>query len=343
MSRLTRTAYTSLPGRVIISSPFLERSLVSYGIIAYARDTSRWLLVNRQNSPEFIVLVRGSYRLSEIPRLLPGLCVTEVDTLKRVLAAEQHWEPLFSVVFRKTVDGSAKDYVYARTRFEEVIPLLKESLASMTGKQETEWLWPKGRLASASEVPYRCAVREFSEETGVPLRLSNNGALRLPLDASPIGQAGAPSPVGAPCVAPPHSVGPANTSPPVCINTSPLIESFRGANGRIYETRCWVIVFSQEIPLLPIENESRPNEIGARRWVTEQEARELLQPNKLKVLLEASRLINAGDKAKSMSMEGSVDTSPTENVKGADRGELRTDRGELRTENSWRTVTRKRR
>ena len=266
------SSYTSLPGRTILSSPFLDRALVSYGIIAYAEDTGRWLLVNRQHSPEFIILIRGSYRFSELDHLLAGLTVKELSKLKGVLGCSLDREQAFAALFKQTIDGSPKDkdWQYAWTRFQESFSYLQQAVQNLTGKEFTEWLWPKGRLSSNSEMPYRCAIREFSEETGIQIRLTGNGELKLANDDS--------------------------SSSVICLNNTPLIESFRGTNGRIYETRCWVIVFSKEIPVTNIVESNRPSEIGARKWVSEEETRELLQPNKIKVLNEALRLLSKEQK-----------------------------------------------
>jgi 8-oxo-dGTP pyrophosphatase MutT (NUDIX family) len=76
------------------------------------------------------------------------------------------------------------------------------------------------------------------------------------------------------------------------ISPRPLFESFRGANGRVYETRCWVYVFPDEVPPPPLLDLGQPGEIGDRRWVTNEEALGLLKPSKINILTLASRLLS---------------------------------------------------
>ena len=296
-------------------------------------DTNRWLLVNRQQSPEFIITIRGSYRISDISRLVNGYSVSEVQQIRELIKEHANGNDKLTEAYRKifkaTVDGSSKDFIYALTRFRETASIFEKNMLTIVGKQGTEWLWPKGRLHTTSEIPYRCAIREFSEETGIPLRLGTTGGLRI--------------------------VTPDGGFPPYCVSPVPIVESFRGTNGRIYETRCWLIVFPKEIAVPPVLNESRPTEIGARKWVTEEEARTLLQPNKLKVLSDASQLLasrlknSRNDTVKTPSENPSERPSPEPNpvpINIETKANPKTDLGAKKKpvdDGTWKTVTRKRR
>ncbi len=252
--------YIDLPNRLIISSPFCDRPLISYGIIAYCSSTRRWLLVNRRHSPEEIFMMRGSYRNCEIPRLLNGKSRDELSRDEKSIGNEAYFRDRFI----STIGTSEKDCQYAWERFNEAQPLISRYLREISGKPTTGWLFPKGRMFSPYETPYKCALREFQEETGISiLEYSSRESGKSNLWKKGV-----------------HLVSP-----------RPLVESFRASNGRIYETRCWIYVFEKEIEPPPISDLNLPGEIGDRRWVSEEEAFHLLSPTKFSLLQTAQRLI----------------------------------------------------
>lgn len=244
------------PNRIILQSPFVDKTLVSYGIIAFAQDTSRWLLVRRRHSPDFIFFMRGSYRKSEIPRLLLGCSSLELSKLNDILQGFTTFEH----VFHETISNFRRDFEYANERFQDSLPSLRLVLPRISGESTTEWLWPKGRLHARYETPYVCAVREFCEETG--LSIGNKSTYR-------------------------------DSESPYLASTKSITESFRSNNGYIYETRCWVYIFPYEITTPAIDNLDSPGEIGECRWVSEDEAASLLKSNKYDVLKEAKSIIES--------------------------------------------------
>lgn len=263
-------SYVNLPSRVIVHSPFLEKPLLSYGIVAYCRDTTRWLLVKRRNSPEFIITIRGSYRISEISRLVFGYSTDEIIRLKKVLTSfssdcADSQRKIFRDLFESTIQyGHQHDIDYAELRLREARDIFENALKHFSGLTDTEWLWPKGRLLPNAETPYECALREFNEETGISLQKLKG--------------------------APPSGLSTGVSRDPYLLSPRPLKESFRGANGRLYETRCWIVIFPYEKhpPLL----QTSVGEIGDRRWVTQKEAASLLNSPKYHILKEAQRMIN---------------------------------------------------
>jgi len=255
--------YQDLPHRLIINSPFCEKPLVSYGVIAYCQETNRWLLVKRRHSPEEITMMRGSYRNSEIPRLLKGKSKEELDRDRSSLQDESH----FRNRFISTIGSSIKDLHYALIRFNEAKHIIQDHIITTEGESTTGWLFPKGRLYTIYETPHRCALREFHEDTGISISPKGSSPYETHL-----------------------------------VSTKPLIETFRAVNGRIYETRCWVYVFNKEITPPPIIDLDTPGEIGDRRWVSEVEAFNLLSPGKYQLLQSARKLINFHDQSKSQSL-----------------------------------------
>lgn len=155
--------YSELPRRLVIYSPFKKNAINSFGIILYSLKSHRWHLVQRLHSPEYIEIIRGSYRHSRIPILLSGLSRAENNTLVKLL------------------DGSFEDYIneHSKTvpfggpldgyeKFIDCKDLIRIGLSDLEPSyEETEWLWPKGRSISHFESPKDAAFREFKEETGI--------------------------------------------------------------------------------------------------------------------------------------------------------------------------------
>ena len=162
----TVQSYSDLPKRLIISSPFRHNSVTSYGIILYALDTNRWHLVQRNHSPEYIELIRGSYRHSRISILLTGLSRRETTKLKSLtIGPDQD----FLDEYDRVVPTHERDLALAK--FNDCRQILIDELRGFDAfYEETEWLWPKGRPINA-ESPFRTAVREFEEETSIPYDL----------------------------------------------------------------------------------------------------------------------------------------------------------------------------
>ena len=242
------------PSRIILHNPFLSKPLVSYGLIVYCKSSRKWLLVKPRYSPEFILFVRGSYRKSDLKRLIMGFTLPERDMLQKILDNPEY----FLTVFYSVIWGNGKDFEYAWKRCMESLDTVQELMSESNNEGNTDtsfqekslWLWPKGRLSHITEAPFHCAVREFQEETG--LKIPNSAQL---------------------------------------VSTDPLIESYHGNNGKTYETQCWVYIFDEEIEPPAITDLHKPGEIGDRQWVTEDDAKSLLRDSKFAVLEKAKQLI----------------------------------------------------
>lgn len=336
---LRATSYLELPSRRIISSPFFEKPLRSYGIVAYCEETKKWLLVQRQHTPEFIITMRGSYRCSDIPRLVAGYSNLEFEKIQALLqslpfpcsdrcsdrSGHNNDYGKFPSLFRATISNSERDLLYGAFRFFEVAPIFRiecQKLHYRDTNLRPEWLWPKGRMHAPpvykhyfpreqivsdgdshdnrikKETPFRCALREFSEETGITIH-EGMDTTRL-------------------------------------ISTTPLTESFRGSNGRIYETTCWVCVFPHSINPPPIPDQNIPGEIGDCKWVTEEEAHRLLSDSKYMMLREARKLI---EDSSITATPTPIETTPVEIKR---KIKCRHHKISHRDVDNWQVVTRRR-
>lgn len=249
--------YTDLPYRNITQNPFLTKACISYGIIAFAEDTNRWLCVRRRYSPEFINTIRGSYRRSDLSLIVNGYSLREISFIHELSSLEMIDERFFEIYNLVISSSSLQDYSYALKRFYEnkeyILKLLsRKTLTKSRDRSTPEWLFPKGRLASPSESGFDCAIREFEEETGI-----KNIFLYGKLSSDEV-----------------------------------LIESFVGPNLKTYETHYWIFRFDKEIPPPLINDLNVPGEIGERKWISTQEAENILPPHKYQILLNAHKLLS---------------------------------------------------
>jgi ADP-ribose pyrophosphatase YjhB (NUDIX family) len=164
--------------RLIIDTPFSTRNTISYGLIVYAKDTDRWAIIQRKHSVEFILFIRGMYRLTYLPILLSNITQDESNIIEKCLRTGPD---VFRDVYLNYLNLSHGGLQYALIRMAEsrysVIKML--SKIDLTGNQ-LSWSWPKGRLniSSEKETPFECAKREFTEEVEItlppPLFISNS-------------------------------------------------------------------------------------------------------------------------------------------------------------------------
>jgi len=298
---LSVKSYRDLPNRLIISSPFCEKPLIAYGIIPYCKETQKWLLVKRRHSPEEIIMMRGSYRNAEIPRLLKGKSKKELLKDVETIANPN----LFEERFRSTIGNVEKDLKYAMSRFEDAKDIIIKYLPQTEGLPDTEWLFPKGRMLTTYETPHRCALREFHEESGIFIKEPTESQQSDESGGTKISEITPKTTEDSTSKYKQDDCWNGNLSSDPIIGKSidvisgdaylvsirPLIDSFRAANGRVYETRCWIYIFPHEITPPPILDLNTPGEIGDRRWVTSEEAKVLLSPSKYLILQTAANLI----------------------------------------------------
>jgi len=107
-------AYHSFPGRTIIKSPFGVSLRVSYGIIVFVWKTRKWLLVKRAYTTNFLKIVEGSYRNSELKETLGGLTLPEMKSLKNLSQNSFKFNAMFKTVFP---NRSLEELVYSKERF----------------------------------------------------------------------------------------------------------------------------------------------------------------------------------------------------------------------------------
>lgn len=227
--------------RLILNTPFSSRSTISYGLIVYAKDTQRWVIIQRKHSIEFLLFIRGLYRLTYLPFLLSHVTDVEADVIRKCL---EGGPAIFEQVYLHELDLEEKGLAYALIRMAESRTITMNLLSKLDFSQnDLSWSWPKGRQSYSGfadttdrETPFACARREFIEEVEI----------KLP--------------------------------PPLFISDSYLSTNFHTLTGRTIESRFWIYVIPTEIPIPPIE--SHP-EVSNRLWVDTETCAKLIPRNSI--------------------------------------------------------------
>lgn len=222
--------------RLVIDTPFSTRSTISYGLIVYAKDTERWALIQRKHSVEFLLFIRGLYRLTHLPLLLSHITHNEAAIIDKCL----HGGPnIFQDVYLNQLNLGPEGLQYALIRMAESRNVVSKMMPKLdlTGNDLT-WSWPKGRLhiSSDRETPFDCAKREFIEEVEIKL----------------------PS--------------------PTFVSDTYISENIRTITGRNIESRYWIYIISNEIPMT--QPKSHP-EVANRLWVDSEMCQKLINHDTL--------------------------------------------------------------
>ena len=154
--------------RFVIDAPFSNKSTISYGLIVFAKDTGRWAITQRKHSIEFILYVRGCYRVTHLPFLLCNITQQECDQILNCVLSENYFKEFEKLYY--SLDMDSRSFSYSFQRFRETRELLPELLCNLDlSENQLQWTWPKGRLDVSDLCPLDCAKREFREEVEIEL------------------------------------------------------------------------------------------------------------------------------------------------------------------------------
>jgi hypothetical protein len=226
--------------RLILTTPFSTRSTISYGLIVYAKDTKRWALVRRKHSVEFLLFIRGLYRITHLPLLLSAITPTEANIIRTLLYGDPK---LFTNFYLNDLDLEASGLSYAITRMADSRIIVLNLLSKLDiNNNKLKWTWPKGRLIYNSistderETPFSCAKREFTEEVEIEL------------------------------------------PPPIFVSDTYITENIFTVTGRNIESRYWIYVIPNEIPINPPYNHP---EVSDRQWIDSELCSQLIHHDEL--------------------------------------------------------------
>lgn len=184
--------------------------ITSYGIILTGRYNGeiRYLMIQRKDSLAFIEFIRGKYHLGNRAYIMRLFGDMTRDERRRIDSQSFHslWRSLWSGCERTRSASMA--YRYSEAKFymirrgytiilndEESTPLrfdLKWVMENAPPVYETsEWEFPKGRRKHQEGI-LACALREFSEETGIHHSDVSVVASEGPFEESYVGSNGCP-------------------------------------------------------------------------------------------------------------------------------------------------------
>jgi 8-oxo-dGTP pyrophosphatase MutT (NUDIX family) len=153
--------------------------ITSFGIICYRLHPTtkdlEYLMIQRKDSLCFMEFIRGKYELKEteyIKQLLSGMTHSE----RQILLSTQFEELWNHVWYQPNIPRHTSEFNQAKTKFitlkkgfyqdTKYINMQYLIQSSVSTSTEPEWGFPKGRRRIREE-DVHCALREFSEETGL--------------------------------------------------------------------------------------------------------------------------------------------------------------------------------
>ncbi len=139
----------------------------SYGIILYSKPL--FLLYQRRDSYDYIELIKGRFEdESSFQKLVMGLCAEERSRIE-MYSFKELWDDLWVCIRSKSSKKTSKKYKLAHTlweKYKHTIPDIPHTPKSLI--PTPAWGFPKGRK-NPQETDIECALREFTEETGLPI------------------------------------------------------------------------------------------------------------------------------------------------------------------------------
>ena len=174
--------------------------VISYGVICYKLVGSNpmFLMVQRKDSLSYVEFIRGKYNLENRTYIMK--LAGNMTELERIRIIENDFDTLWKSMWCKgneeeTNKNFTKEYAEASEKFAMLKSgyILKTEVGdmitfnidymmknSLSMYDSTEWGFPKGRR-NINEDDTSCALREFKEETGVPIK-----SIRLMTDVKPL-------------------------------------------------------------------------------------------------------------------------------------------------------------
>lgn len=160
-------------------------SIISYGIIAFQiiRDIPRFLIVRRKHSFGYTSIIRGKYSLNNIFQLQQYIDEMTLEEKEFLYSLNTDMSPISCNVWdyknklsEKPINKKLGSLISGININGKTITLKYLIDNSSTTWKEQEWEFPKGRR-DINESDLSCALREFSEETGIvksKLQVINN-------------------------------------------------------------------------------------------------------------------------------------------------------------------------
>lgn len=149
--------------------------VMSYGIVAFRFQNGipNYLLIQRRDSLAYVEFLRGKYNMNDSNYIQVLVDAMTIDERKRLMTKsfETLWVELWNSQntrqYRNEFETAQKQFNTLKTignSYGKLLPFFLEN--SKTEWKTPEWGFPKGRRNSQESIK-SCAIREFTEETGV--------------------------------------------------------------------------------------------------------------------------------------------------------------------------------
>ena len=151
--------------------------ITSYGIICYRINNKipEYLMIQRKDSLCFMEFIRGKYDLKHTNYICK--LIKDMTSNEKSLLLSKPFEELWNYVwYQASIQRHTNEFSFAKIKFESlrkgfVLENQYVNLESLVNSTQTlydepEWGFPKGRRRLREE-DIHCAVREFTEETGI--------------------------------------------------------------------------------------------------------------------------------------------------------------------------------
>ena len=152
--------------------------ITSYGIICYRLNESNipeYLMIQRKDSLCFMEFIRGKYDLKNIKYICQ--LIKDMTSKEKNYLITKSFEDLWNYVWYQTsIIRHTIEFNFAKMKFESLkkgfqidnkfvnLEILVDTTETLY--EEPEWGFPKGRRRLREE-DINCAIREFTEETGI--------------------------------------------------------------------------------------------------------------------------------------------------------------------------------
>ena len=146
--------------------------ILSYGILAYRLDgdVEKLLMIQRRDSLCYIEFLRGKYKIDDKEYLKILFSNFTKEEINKILTKEfdELWYSLWmTMAFKNT--RVRNEYNRSKINFNKLksLDFFKDLINEINIiYDEPEWEFPKGRR-NTNEYNKDCAIREFTEETGI--------------------------------------------------------------------------------------------------------------------------------------------------------------------------------
>lgn len=242
--------------RIIVASSFSQRPIISYGIALCCLSTNKWLLVSPSTTPNFAGLIRGYYRECDLENIVKYITLKEREIYLSACNSKNPAEE-----FSKIYSNFFEDFKYNENM--KIIPPTKEECIK------------KSRIP-CNEYDYALVRFILSLDIVKKIILDESGPGITPEWTWPKGRRSLPNENTLTAALREFEEETGISSELInIISPNPISNSYRSNNGRIYETQCWVATIRDEIN---VSQPTRAGEIGERKWMSDDEIRNLFEP-----------------------------------------------------------------